>query len=95
MAGNSHSKRRSVDTVADRASTIAKDFHEVGGAAKRIATDSVDALRETAHRYLDEGRSRARHVGDDIQSRVQKQPVKSLLIAAGFGFLLGALWMRR
>ncbi len=95
MASKSHTKRHDVDTVANRASTIAKDFHEVGDAAKRIATDSVGALSDTAHQYLDEGRSHARHVGDDIQARVQEQPVKSLLIAAGLGFLLGALWIRR
>lgn len=95
MASNSQTKRDARDTIADRASTITKDFHEVGDAAKRIATDSVDALRETANQYLDEGRSRARHLGDNVQAKVQEQPVKSLLIAAGLGFLLGAIWIRR
>ena len=95
MTTNSHTKRAARDTVADRASAITKDFHEVGDAAKRIATDSVEALRETANQYLDQGRSRARELGDSVQTRVQEKPVKSLLIAAGLGFLLGALWIRR
>jgi ElaB/YqjD/DUF883 family membrane-anchored ribosome-binding protein len=95
MANNSSTKRVVRETLADRASTIAQDFHEVGDAARRIATDSVEAMRETAHECLDEGRDRARHLGDSVQAKVQEQPVKALLIAAGLGFLLGAFWTRR
>jgi ElaB/YqjD/DUF883 family membrane-anchored ribosome-binding protein len=93
MATQSKTRRRSDDT--DHAATLARDFHDVGDAAKRIATDSVDALRGTTQQYLDEGRSRARRVGQSVQEKVQEEPVKALLIAAGLGFLLGALWIRR
>jgi ElaB/YqjD/DUF883 family membrane-anchored ribosome-binding protein len=95
MATNSHAKRHPSDRLADRAATIAKDVQEVGDAAKRVAADGVDAIRETAHQYLAEGQSRVRHLGGSIQERVQDQPVKALLIAAGIGFLLGAIWIRR
>jgi ElaB/YqjD/DUF883 family membrane-anchored ribosome-binding protein len=81
--------------VKDHASTIAKDLQEVGAATRRMAADSVDTLRETATHYLDEGRARARVVGDTVQTRVQQQPIQALLVAAAVGFLFGALWSRR
>lgn len=95
MATNSHAKRHPSERLADRAATIANDVHEVGDAAKRVASDSVDAIRNTAHQYLAEGRARARDLGGSVQERVQQKPVKSLLVAAGIGFLLGAIWIRR
>jgi ElaB/YqjD/DUF883 family membrane-anchored ribosome-binding protein len=94
MASNSTTKRRS-NTIADRASAVADDFHEVGDAARQMANHSVAAVRDTAMQYLDEGRSRVRHLGDEIESRVTERPMKSLLVAAGIGFLLGAIWTRR
>jgi ElaB/YqjD/DUF883 family membrane-anchored ribosome-binding protein len=81
--------------ISDRASTIAKDFEEVRSATKKVAADSVDALRRTANELLDEGRTKAREVGQNVQSKVQQKPVKSVLIAAAVGFLLGVFWMRR
>ena len=95
MATKSTTNRPSRDSVADRAATVARDFHQVGGAAKQMAADSVAAVRDTAYQYLDEGRSRVRHLGTGVQSHVQEQPLKALLIAAGVGFLLGAIWTRR
>lgn len=87
--------KRHMDEATDHAANLVKDFHEVGDAAKRIATDGVEALRGTANDYLDRGRSGARRVSERVQGKVQDEPVKALLIAAGLGFLLGALWIRR
>jgi ElaB/YqjD/DUF883 family membrane-anchored ribosome-binding protein len=83
------------DDIAEHASTISKDLQEAGKAARQMATDRADALRETANEYLDEGRVRMRELSDTVQHRVQQQPIQSLLIAAAAGFLLGALWVRR
>jgi ElaB/YqjD/DUF883 family membrane-anchored ribosome-binding protein len=94
MASNSTNNRRS-KTVADRAAAVADDFHEIGDAARQMANHGVTAVRDTAVQYLDEGRSRVQHLGDEIHSRVAERPMKSLLIAAGVGFLLGAIWTRR
>ena len=92
MASSVRSKR---DDVAEQASTIARDLHEVGNATRRMANDSVEALRDSANQYLDEGRVRVRELSESMQHRVQEQPMKSVLIAAGIGFLLGVLWVRR
>ena len=86
MASSIRSKR---DDVAEQASTIAKDLQEVGHATRRMANDSVEALRETANQYLDEGRHRVRELSETMQHRVQDQPMTSVLVAAAVGFVLG------
>jgi ElaB/YqjD/DUF883 family membrane-anchored ribosome-binding protein len=83
------------EAISERAAAIAKDFQEVRSATKQMATDSVDALRCTANDLLDDGRTKAREVGQSIQCKVQEKPVKSVLIATAIGFLLGVFWMRR
>jgi ElaB/YqjD/DUF883 family membrane-anchored ribosome-binding protein len=92
MASNVRSMR---DEVSEQASTITKDLQEAGNAARRMAAERAEALRESASEYLDEGRARFRELGETVQHRVQDQPIQSLLIAAAAGFLLGALWVRR
>jgi ElaB/YqjD/DUF883 family membrane-anchored ribosome-binding protein len=60
-----------------------------------MAGDSVEALRDAANEYLDEGRARIRDLGDTVHSRIQEQPMTSILVATAVGFLLGVLWVRR
>ena len=95
MATPSRTKRTSTNGLAAHRATIAQDIHEIGDAAKRVAKDGVEAVRETTQQYFDQGRSRARNVGETLQSKVQEQPLKSLLVAAAVGFLVGACWIRR
>jgi ElaB/YqjD/DUF883 family membrane-anchored ribosome-binding protein len=83
------------EVISERASGIAQDFHEVSSATKRMASDSVEALRKTANEFLNEGRTKAREAGKSVQTQVQEKPGKSMLIAAAVGFLLGVVWMRR
>lgn len=83
------------EVISERVSEIAKDLQEVSSATRRMATDSVAALRKTANEFLDEGRIKARDLGNSVQTKVQEKPGKSMLIAAAIGFLLGVFWMRR
>jgi ElaB/YqjD/DUF883 family membrane-anchored ribosome-binding protein len=83
------------EMISERVSEIAKDFQEVSSATKRMAADSMDALRQTATQFLGEGRMKVREVGKSVQSKVQGKPGKSMIIAAAVGFLVGILWMRR
>jgi ElaB/YqjD/DUF883 family membrane-anchored ribosome-binding protein len=92
MASSVRSKR---EDAAEQASSITKDLQEVGNATRRMANDSVEAIRDTANQYLDEGRHRVRELSQTVQHRVQDQPMTSILIATAVGFLLGVLWVRR
>jgi ElaB/YqjD/DUF883 family membrane-anchored ribosome-binding protein len=82
-------------TSAGRTSAIAKDLDDITVASKRLAADSVDAARQTANDLLTEGQSKLRAVQQKVEGRVEKKPVKSLLLAGAVGFVLGQLWKRR
>jgi ElaB/YqjD/DUF883 family membrane-anchored ribosome-binding protein len=92
MASTVRSKR---DEMTEQMSSVAKDLQEMGTSAKRMAGDSVEALRDSANEYLEEGRARVRELSDTVQTRIQEQPMTSILVATAVGFLLGVLWIRR
>lgn len=94
MATNSRSEDHT-GRLSERAATIAKDVRRVGDATRKVAVDSADALKETARDYFDEGSTQVRHLGDRMVSQLRDQPIKAVLISAGVGFLLGAIWTRR
>jgi ElaB/YqjD/DUF883 family membrane-anchored ribosome-binding protein len=81
--------------LADRTTQLGKDVQEMRSAGKQLAADSVDVVRQTANELMEDGRSKAREVVASAQSKVQEKPVKSVLVAAAIGFLLGVFWRRR
>jgi ElaB/YqjD/DUF883 family membrane-anchored ribosome-binding protein len=91
MPNTTHNKRGSSNAVA----SISDNIDEVRTATRKMANDSVEALRDTANQYLDEGKMRVRELSDTVQHRVQDQPITSILVASAVGFLLGVLWVRR
>jgi ElaB/YqjD/DUF883 family membrane-anchored ribosome-binding protein len=92
---NTKQLKNDAATVADRATTVAEDIKDLGAAAKRTLADSADAVRETANEYLEQGRAKAREAGERVQKQVGEKPMTSVLLAAGIGFVLGMLWVRR
>jgi len=72
------------DAVQDTASEI-----------KRTAQEGLSQARDSASQYLQEGRERALEVERAVEKHIRHQPLQSLLIASGIGFLLGVLFVRR
>ena len=88
MATSTH--RRS-----SRDSSISDGMHEMGAAVRGLASESVGALRDRAGEYVEHGRDRVREIGDTVESRIQEKPLKSVLVAAGIGLLIGMFCSRR
>ena len=63
-----------------RARTVARDHQKLGAAA-------ADCARE--------GRDKVQQVKRSFAQYVQEQPLKSILIAAGIGWVFGRFWIRR
>jgi ElaB/YqjD/DUF883 family membrane-anchored ribosome-binding protein len=55
----------------------------------------VHDARERMNNLVERGRERAMELENNLEHYVQDQPVKSILIAAGVGLLLGAILARR
>jgi ElaB/YqjD/DUF883 family membrane-anchored ribosome-binding protein len=91
----SHAKNRVQAAVEEEGPTIAEGLQTTTNAVKRLATESVDAVRDTAHDFLDQGKAKVHELGDNVGSHVRDEPMKSVLIAAGVGFIVGLFFWRR
>ncbi len=80
--------RAQAENVADRAAQSINEAANAAGSAVRDATRTVSAAAS-------EIGDRATHATQDLSRRVEEQPLTSLLIAAGAGFLVGLVLGRR
>ena len=93
--GSVSKNRLASNRLGGKARTVTQDFQELGGMAREMAQEKVEQLRATASGYFDEGRDNVQKLERGFEQFVRQQPLKSILIAAGVGLLLGGLWMRR
>lgn len=92
--GSTGSTGSTTEQLKDKASEVGQNLREMGGQARDAAREQYENLRDQASEYYEAGRQRAQEWEQNLENYVQEQPVKSLLIAAGVGFLLGAIWKR-
>ena len=87
--------QRTAEQLKEKASQVGQDLREIGGQVRDVAREQYDRLRHSANEYYEQGRQTAREWQENVETYVQEQPVKSLLIAAGVGVLVGLLLKRR
>lgn len=75
------------EQVKEKASDIAEKV-------KDTATEQYQNLREGAQQYYEQGKEKAMQWEQTLEESVRDRPMRSLLIAAGVGMLLGVLWRR-
>ena len=80
--------------LRDQASQVANNLRDMGSSVRDAATEQYEHLRDTAMDYYDQGREKAQQWTQDLEGYVREQPIKSVMIAAGIGLLLGILWRR-
>lgn len=82
------------EQMRQKASEAGQNIREMGAQAKDVAREQMEKLRQQASEYYEHSRRRAMEWEQNLEGYIQDQPVKSLLIAAGVGFVLGAIWKR-
>ena len=75
--------------------TVRRDHQKVSSAVRDTAKEKVEQLRAGAADSAREGRDKVQQVERSFAQYVREQPLKSILIAAGVGLVLGRFWMRR
>ena len=85
---------RSTEQLKDKAQQVGQEIKEMGSQVRDVAREQYENLRTQASEYYDQGRQMVNEYQQTLENYVQEQPVKSLLIAAGVGMLLGILWRR-
>lgn len=83
-----------VENIREKAEEVGQTIRDMGQQARETARQKYEDLRQQAGEYYETGRQHAMEWEQSLEDYVRYQPVKSLLIAAGVGVLLGALWKR-
>jgi ElaB/YqjD/DUF883 family membrane-anchored ribosome-binding protein len=78
-----------------QAEAVTRDHQKLGRAIRDTAQDTVEQLHAGAADLGREGRNKMEQAGRSFEQYVREQPLKSVLIAAGVGLVLGRFWMRR
>jgi ElaB/YqjD/DUF883 family membrane-anchored ribosome-binding protein len=94
-ANGGRSDRPASGRLRKQATAVSKDLQAMGGTARDAAQEKLGQLRDNASEYFEQGRDKAHQVERTLAQFILDQPLKSILIAAGVGLLLGRFWMRR
>ncbi len=81
-------------TLGEQSSKVVSDIRELGNMAKASVSEAAHDLRDQGSALLEAGRDRVTHFRDDFERSIVAHPLRSVLIAAGVGALLG-LTLRR
>ncbi len=85
----------STQQLRDAAGQIGENIRHFGEQARGAAQETYDRYRQQAGDYYEQARGRATELQGDLEQYVREQPVKSIMIAAGVGLVLGMLLKRR
>jgi ElaB/YqjD/DUF883 family membrane-anchored ribosome-binding protein len=80
--------------VSDSANEIGHNLRDLGTQARTAANRKYEELRDSATDYYQHGKERAQEWEQSLEQYVQEKPLRSVLIAAGIGVVLGLLWKR-
>lgn len=83
----SKSNRTSSDNVENAKSHVADAAHDLLNEGKKLASE----IYEANAKKVAEAQDHIKEYSDEIVDKVRANPVTSLLIAGGIGFLLSAL----
>jgi ElaB/YqjD/DUF883 family membrane-anchored ribosome-binding protein len=79
----------------EKAAAIGHNVQEIGRISREVAHDTMDVLKENAGDYYQQGVQKAKSMEQNLEGRIRENPLQSLLIALGLGFLVGMLFRRR
>lgn len=80
--------------LRDVGSQLRDQAQQQFGQVRDQASQYYEQGRDRAVEYYEQGRQRAMEMEQNLENYIREQPVKSVLIAAGVGCLLGFIWRR-
>lgn len=88
------SNQSTASQVKDKVQEVASNVRDMGSQAYETASQKYEDAKESAAEYYRAGRDRAMEWESQIESYVRERPIKSLLMAAGVGIVIGMIWKR-
>lgn len=80
--------------LRETAAEAQQNMREAAGRIREAATETFGHLRDEAEQVYEQSRERALDLEQALEDYVRQKPIRSLLIAAGIGMLVGAIWKR-
>ncbi len=93
-SGNMPNQQGTTQQLREKASEVASNLRDMGSQVRDAATEQYQNIKESASEYYQAGRDKAAQWENQLEEYVRERPIKSLLMAAGVGVLLGILWKR-
>ncbi|HEX5050228.1 MAG TPA: DUF883 domain-containing protein [Planctomycetota bacterium] len=81
--------------LRDQVRVLGEDVKELARLTKTALGHKVEAAKSAAQGVVDLGRDKAVEYRDHVSDLTREQPIKSILIAAGVGAVLGLILGRR
>ena len=83
------------DRLRKQAKQVRKGLREMRGTAKDAAQEALQHIRENGSERYAQGRGKVYQAEHAVEHYIRQRPLKSVLIAAGVGVVLGGYWLRR
>jgi ElaB/YqjD/DUF883 family membrane-anchored ribosome-binding protein len=83
------------EQLRQKAGELGHNVQEIGRLSRDIAKETMGAFKENAGEYYQQGVERAKGLEKDLEGKIKENPMQSLLIALGLGFVVGWLFHRR
>jgi ElaB/YqjD/DUF883 family membrane-anchored ribosome-binding protein len=91
----SNESARTTEKLRDKLSETRENIVDMGHLAKEAVQDKLHDLKATAADKYDAGKEKLGEYGENFAETVRGAPMKSVLIAAGVGLLVGFFACRR
>lgn len=76
------------------AGDVLNSAKKAGAQAKEMVQERWDGLKSTAGDYASQAKDKIKETEQAVEERIKNRPIAALLIAIGFGFLVGILFKR-
>ncbi len=82
------------DQLGKQAMEVTEDLCEMGNIAREAVQEKVEQVRENVSEYYQQERDHVHDLASSVEQFLRQRPFRSVLVAAGIGWLLGRLWKR-
>jgi ElaB/YqjD/DUF883 family membrane-anchored ribosome-binding protein len=93
--GRSPTLQPATDRLCEQAREVTQEIQEMGNTASDAVRENLGKLQDEVSEYYEQGRDQACQAEQTFEQYIKDHPLKSILIAAGVGMILGRFWIRR
>ena len=83
------------DRLAKQAMDVKKDLQEMGETVRDAAQEKLGQVGGEASECCEQGRDQVHGAACACEQFIRQRPLRSVLMAAGVGWLLGRVWKHR